>query len=427
MKKGIIITVIFLSLTIGNTFAKSFVIEGKTINLIDFSGYKHTDTVVIGEYFKSFAGIEVKDALYQNKEDTKYNSFFAVGYIPKMQMGHNWTKKEFAFLKDELNKELPKIINTQALRNEFKGKLFKDIEDISNAKPIIDTDYSFGYSTIVKYEELNFPVLSFMAYALINEKIVSINHYDDYQMPNDYEIAKTRFIKFVNAFMQANGQSGIISNKTQSEVPKKQPLQKSEIQDILSDSLNKLINKDVLTYSSLSNPNKNGGLSFTIKYPKDYKSEEGERPHILKKFTSPADKNGFQLYLSVQVDKLPDDFAYLKEQELEELAEILFSNMKKEDYFPSTKAEILFSQTTKYERQPGNIVIAVVEGERAALKTTSLMGTQQIIYKNYLIIITTAYYSLNRRVSFEEYKSYFDKFFFFNSQIGNSLIINNKY
>ena len=392
-----------------NIFANSFFIEGKKINSIDFSGYEHIDPAAVQESFTPL-GIEVQDALLQTPKDEYYNSYFAIGYSPALNIGINWSKKDFGMFREEINKQIPQMFNdVQSLKKAYKD-LNLELNDILEPKTLVNNDNCISYSTILSLEMFNFPSISFISYILVNEKIIILNYYDDFHVLSDYEAAEKRYIKFLNTFSIANGQSAVISDNSQ-----------SYFQDALDDAIDKFLKKDLSTYSSLNNPDKNAGLSFTFKFPKGYRQEDGIRPETLRSFTSPPDKNGFEASINVQVAKLPDECIYLTDKEV---ADILFSDLSMKDFPSANDGEILYSKMTKYEGQPGHFLVTLAQIERGGMTLNCLLGSQRMIYKGHIIALNTAYYCFYRQAQFEELKKRFENFFMFSVNVNNYFIIN---
>ncbi len=419
MKKGCFIF-IFLVLAIINSFAKSFYIEGKKINSIDFAGYDHINPALIQDNFTPI-GIEVQDAFFQSPLDEKYNSYFAIGHMPKVNKGINWSKKDFVLLRESIKKQIPQIFSdVQSLKKTYKDYNLP-LNDFLKPEILVNNDICICYSTVLSFEIFDFPILSFAATILVNEKVIVINFYDDFQVLGDYETAKNRYMKFLNTFLVANGNPPVVADNSKSIQPKQGVGQTKEIQDALDDALDKFLAKELSTYSSSENPDKNDGLSFTFKFPKGYRKEEGIRPETLRSFTSPTDKNGFEASLNVQIAKLPDECIFLTDQEI---ADVLFSDLSPQDFQSTNDAEILYSKKTKYEGQPGHFLITLAQIERGGLTLNCLLGSQRLIYKGHIIALNTAYYCFYRQAKFEELKKRFEDFFLFSVDVNNYFIIN---
>lgn len=159
---------------------------------------------------------------------------------------------------------------------------------------------------------------------------------------------------------------------------------------------------------------KGRGLKFSMKYPQSWASEEGNRPHIVRKF-----KNND---MSVQTMVIVNDFDYIP---TEEDIDYIFSIESAKETIPKGGHYIKSSKTV-IEGESALVVDYSIQRER--LGTTFKMYTRMysIIYKSYLLQIQ---FSVNQNpidspIDLE--KKFNENELLFNSMI-NSLILVSKW
>lgn len=186
--------------------------------------------------------------------------------------------------------------------------------------------------------------------------------------------------------------------------------------DIITQSVNNYVNNELQKFDSNDYKNKNNGLSFTMNYPSNYSFKDGERPHILKQYTSPQDANGGIISSNIQINSMPEEMSYFSSSEI---AEYLFSDELNKEAFPDAK--IIYSKNTKYEGQPGHILIYIQKVERAGVSLNMLACIQRFIYKNSTVAINT-FYTLTKPIN-DNLENKLQSFLLLNSQIGNSIVL----
>lgn len=180
------------------------------------------------------------------------------------------------------------------------------------------------------------------------------------------------------------------------------------------------LNKDqIKSFNSLDYPEKNNNISLTISYPNTFTFKDGKRPHILRQYTSPVDENGYVIVSNIQINKNPSELNSFSESEI---ADILFSDEVTEQSLPNAK--IIYSKRTKYEGQPGQILIYTQQVERSGMSMNSMTCIQRLIYKNYVVTINTIYSCTKPGITLQDFEKHSQAFLLFNSLLGNSLILN---
>jgi len=167
-------------------------------------------------------------------------------------------------------------------------------------------------------------------------------------------------------------------------------------------------------YRSYGN-GKSQGIDFSLKYPSDWKKQEGERPHIVQKFMK-TDGSTSILYL-VLIKKI--DGPMLTQEEI--------SNELNNVETSVPKGGIYISKNTNFK----------IDGEKAALLTykmnrktsvdveiTMFVCVYSIIYQNYLIQIQG---SVGGATGSQDYAQIFESYKVFFSLVANSFVLQSKW
>lgn len=159
---------------------------------------------------------------------------------------------------------------------------------------------------------------------------------------------------------------------------------------------------------------KGKGLKFSIKYPQSWKSEEGNRPHIVRKFSDIDLSTSFMFILN-KFDAQPSK---------EDIQTFLGSEFAKE-MIPSGGSYIQSEQTV-IEGEPAMVLDYHMRREKLGVTYKVRMRTYSIIYKSYLLQVQFAV-SQNPLESPEDLNSKFDLYEPLFNSIINSLILISKW
>ncbi|MFH1061883.1 MAG: hypothetical protein V1747_03235 [Candidatus Omnitrophota bacterium] len=165
---------------------------------------------------------------------------------------------------------------------------------------------------------------------------------------------------------------------------------------------------------------KSKGINFTIKYPNSWIPAEGERPHIVQKF-SKVFEDGTSVICLILIKDLPSEVRIFSDADI---AKEMFSKesvklMMGEGY------ELIDHLQTKYDGQPGALSVFLVVQEQVGIKIFTYMMQHAFIYSKKMVAIQCSIGgALSKRDSIEEkYRDYELVF----KQIGNSLVIEDKW
>lgn len=190
------------------------------------------------------------------------------------------------------------------------------------------------------------------------------------------------------------------------------------IKDIIEKSIADYNSSNIQQFNSLNYPQKNANISFIMSYPSNFVLRDGIRPHILVQFTSPQDKNGYEIISNIQVNPTPPELEEFSEKEI---VGLLFSDDIFIKGFPD--AHLLYSKNTKYDGQSGKIILYSHQTERSGITSNALLCQQFTVYKKHIIIFTTGYACTTDYVSIKQLESRIQDFVLLNSIIGNSLVL----
>jgi len=171
-------------------------------------------------------------------------------------------------------------------------------------------------------------------------------------------------------------------------------------------------------YNSKDNP-KAKGVDFTVKVPKSWKSEEANRPNIVRKFGS---NNGyivedkFMENIMLMVFDLPIEVNSLTQQDITDVCNDVPEN-----------AILRECKKTELENLP--VVIQRIKINLSRLENSMIIEVIQynIYFKNKVIIIQGQVGTMNDKVSEKELLERFEKFKPVFSYVSNSLVINDLY
>lgn len=171
-------------------------------------------------------------------------------------------------------------------------------------------------------------------------------------------------------------------------------------------------------YNSKDNP-KAKGVDFTVKVPKSWKSEEANRPNIVRKFGS---NNGyivedkFMENIMLMVFDLPIEVNSLTQQDITDVCNDVPEN-----------AILRECKKTELENLP--VVIQRIKINLSRLENSMIIEVIQynIYFKNKVIIIQGQIGTMNDKVSEKELLERFEKFKPVFSYVSNSLVINDLY
>ncbi len=182
--------------------------------------------------------------------------------------------------------------------------------------------------------------------------------------------------------------------------------------------IEELNDKFIQTYNSKDNP-KAKGVDFSVKVPKSWKSQEANRPNIVRKFTS---NNGYIIEdtfienIMILVYDLPIEVKKLTSQDVTDVCNDIPEN-----------SVLRECKATTLENLP--VVVKRLKLNMKRLENSMNMEVVQynVFYKNKMIIIQGQVGAMNEKISEKTLLERFEKFKPVFNYVANSLMINNLY
>lgn len=138
-------------------------------------------------------------------------------------------------------------------------------------------------------------------------------------------------------------------------------------------------------YSTSGNP-KAKGLVVTIKYPAGWRRAEGERPHIVQKFSEQR-SDGLTRIACLLVADLPESLTRISEDDLyAELSSIQNPAQELRETFPASARDIR-ARVTRYDGAPGLFCEYVAKAERSGLRFEMRSIRHMVIHKGKLLTL----------------------------------------
>ena len=182
--------------------------------------------------------------------------------------------------------------------------------------------------------------------------------------------------------------------------------------------IEELNDKFIQTYNSKDNP-KAKGVDFSVKVPKSWKSQEANRPNIVRKFTS---NNGYIIEdtfienIMILVYDLPIEVKKLTSQDVTDVCNDIPENSVLRD----CKEAIL-------ENLPAVVKRFKLNMKRLENSMNMEVVQYNVFYKNKMIIIQGQVGTMNENISEKTLLERFEKFKPVFNYVANSLMISNLY
>ena len=182
--------------------------------------------------------------------------------------------------------------------------------------------------------------------------------------------------------------------------------------------IEELNDKFIQTYNSKDNP-KAKGVDFSVKVPKSWKSQEANRPNIVRKFTS---NNGyivedtFMENIMLGVYDLPIEVKKLTSQDVTDVC----NDIPENSVLRECKEAILENLPVVVQRLKLNI-------KRLENSMNIEIIQYNIYFKNKVIMIQGQVGAMNEKISEKTLLERFEKFKPVFNYVANSLMINNLY
>ena len=162
------------------------------------------------------------------------------------------------------------------------------------------------------------------------------------------------------------------------------------------------------------------GINISIEYPSSWKGAEGERPNIVQKFSADA-SDGITKGCMIAINDMPKILSLLPAEDLSKEA---FSEQALQDMIPP-EAVFIDGKQTKYDGQIGAWIVYSMNMERAGMAVKMYTLQQMFIYAGKMINVQCSVGGLAQME--DNIYSAFTQYFPLFQQIGNSIIIHDKW
>lgn len=182
--------------------------------------------------------------------------------------------------------------------------------------------------------------------------------------------------------------------------------------------IEELNDKFIQTYNSKDNP-KAKGVDFSVKVPKSWKSQEANRPNIVRKFTS---NNGYIIEdtfienIMILVYDLPIEVKKLTSQDVTDVCNDIPEN-----------SVLRECKATTLENLPAVVKRFKLNMKRLENSMNMEVVQYNVFYKNKMIIIQGQVGTMNEKISEKTLLERFEKFKPVFNYVANSLMISNLY
>ena len=192
-------------------------------------------------------------------------------------------------------------------------------------------------------------------------------------------------------------------------------------QTSIQDDFKRYMEGSKVKFSTVGHP-KAQGLNIQIDYPKSWIKKEGERPHIVQKFSS-SGGGGIAKVAILNITPIPLDLKGFSDKEI---AEYLFDPKLVEGQLPEN-SKLLTVKPTKYDGEPGIFLYYVSQMSRAGANFDSLMVSHRFLYQHATVDFTIAYLILLTPTQKQLSQQQGESFLGLAIQMGNSIILPDKY
>jgi hypothetical protein len=174
-------------------------------------------------------------------------------------------------------------------------------------------------------------------------------------------------------------------------------------------------------FSTADHP-KARGLDIQVDIPNNWKKKEGERPHIIQKFSS-AGGDGIAKVATLSITPIPSQMKGFTDKEI---ADTLFDPKLAAETLPEN-SKLVTASPTKYDGEPGILLYYVTQMSSVGANFASLVVSHRFLHKRatvdftiaYSVLITSAQRSLTQQEG--------EAFLGLAIQMGNSIILAQKY
>lgn len=258
----------------------SFTFEDKEINLIDFPGFHRGS--INEAVFDLASNMDFKDVLVGDTSSSEeYIENIMVAINSNNMWEHNLSDDEFKYIKASIKDEFNKNGIEYGVDdiNSYVSSFDLSISDFAYPRIVIDQDDRLCFSNATQIEGIDDCILSLTGMILVKGKIVWVYYHTPYSTVVEYENAVSLFNRYLDLFIDANGEESLES---------------------ISIRINSLLKGSTDRYYSRNKSN-SCGVDYSIDIPTEMKEKDTDKEHIVHSFAVSL-LDGVTLSTMVSVD-----------------------------------------------------------------------------------------------------------------------------
>jgi len=323
-------------------------------------------------------------------------------------------REEYESLFDQNRSKIDELAKnaSQKLSNRISDKFVMKVGEMLPMSINSETAYHISLSSLTKFststadENTQFISAGTMSMVLLKGRVVYLNVFSTYNNLEDLKWTQSVAEKWTESTVRANqntqaGFGEIVPAGTRID---------PEVKEVLS--------AEKKAYSTLGHP-KSQGLNISVKYPSVWVAKEGQRPHIVQKFTG-SSTGSIVPGCMIIIQELPSIGKIFLDGQMAE--EIFAEGVK--DYIPPG-AVYIDGGTTKIDAEPGAWVKYYFEQETSGMKIGMYSLQYMLFYKGSMFALQCSIAgSASEKLILEDaFSSYLPVF----QNIGSSIYIPDKW
>lgn len=327
----------------------------------------------------------------------------------------NKIREEYESLFDQNKSKIDELAKraSQKLSDRISDNFEMKVGEMLPMSVNSETAYHISLSSLTKYStstaegNTEFISAGTMSMVLLKGRVLYLNVFSTYNNIEDLKWTQSVAEKWTESAVRSN------QNNTQSGLGKIVPAGTRidpEVKEVLS--------AEKTTFSTLGHT-KSQGLNISLKYPSTWVAREGQRPHIVQKFTG-ASTGSIVPGCMVIIQELPSIGKIFLDGQM---AEEIFSEGVK-DYIPPG-AVYIDGGTTKIDAEPGAWVKYYFEQDTSGVKVGMYSLQYMLFYKGSMFALQCSIAgSASEKIILEDaFSSYLPVF----QNIGSSIYIPDKW
>ncbi len=160
------------------------------------------------------------------------------------------------------------------------------------------------------------------------------------------------------------------------------------------------------------------GVSLRVSVPEGWEMEEGQRPHIVQRFTSKSYDSKLAMCV-INIDRVPAIVSILSD---EDIAEVMFSDEAVSESLPQG-SQIVSAKSTKYDGQPGLFIVYTYSAQRAGFDVKGYTAEHRFIYHKRYVSVSCSYSGTDESFDVPGIEKELQAFQLLSQMIANSIVI----